>query len=527
MGAHMGSGVEDMVLTKLDSRGEIVWRSAVGSDSALTGAALTLAPDGGVVIAGTIAGSLDGVSGDRDMLVARYGADGQESFATVLRQIGDQSATAVAAGANGDIYVGGKTSAGDAILARLGADGVLAERLTLDGGGAAEIEGLAVDAAGDLLVLSRTATGLELARRDGAAIGTVEASLSLGAGEGSALLVGADGRLFVGGSTDGAGGRDGLVVEVDAALTQAERRLITTSGDDRVDSLAVVNGQLYAGGRTSGSLDGAARGPVDGFVARFAADGLVEQVRQFGQPGLRTDAVRIVGAPGGDTALTALGLRRGPLEDSNSRALVAETGLRPGDSFGIRVGTRKVQTITVQAGDTLAQLSERIRKAGGGDVLVQTPASQDGTGRTLRLTAQAGIPVELTRGPGGRDALVRLGLEPQRLDAPVIDPKAPAVKPGGSFGLELSDAMNLDNRESAAAAAKRLQQAISTTQSGFRSLYWNSTKEMLVNAANGGGGGSTAYQQSQLKNYTEALQRLTPIATSEGPGLFGLAAGGF
>jgi hypothetical protein len=166
--------------------------------------------------------------------------------------------------------------------------------------------------------------------------------------------------------------------------------------------------------------------------------------------------VRIVGAPGGDTALTALGLRRGPLEDSNSRALVAETGLRPGDSFGIRVGTRKVQTITVQAGDTLAQLSERIRKAGGGDVLVQTPASQDGTGRTLRLTARAGIPVELTRGPGGRDALVRLGLEPQRLDAPVIDPKAPAVKPGGSFGLELSDAMNLDNRESAAAAAKRL-----------------------------------------------------------------------
>ena len=525
MGAHRGTGVEDMVLTKLDSRGEIVWQSAVGSDAPLTGAALSLAPDGGVVLSGTIDGGLNGETGDRDILVARYGPDGQESYATVLRQMGDQSASAIAVGAGGDVYVGGQTTGGDAILARLGPDGALAERLTLDSGGPDAIQGLAVDAAGDLLVLGRGANGLELTRRDGAAIGTVVSGLSLGAGDGSALLLGDDGRVFVGGSTDGAGGRDGLVVEVDAAMTQVQRRLIATSGTDRIDSLALVNGQLFAGGRTSGALDGAARGPVDGFVARFAADGAIEQVRQFGQPGLRTDAVRIAGAPGGDTALTALGLRRGPLEDSNSRALVAETGLRPGDSFGIRVGSKRMQTITVEAGDTLAMLSDRIRKAGSGDVVVQTPTAPDGKGRTLRMTARAGIPVELSRGPGGRDALVRLGIEPQRLDSPVIDPKAPAVKPGGSFGLGLSDAMNLDTREAAAAAAKRLQQAISTTQSGFRSLYWNSTKEMLVNAANGGGSQPTAYQQSQLKSYTEALQRLTPVASAEGTGLLGLTGG--
>lgn len=527
MGAQLGTGADDMVLTKLDSRGEIVWRSAVGADSALTGTALALAPDGGAVIAGTIAGALDGTSGDRDMLVARYGPDGQESYATVLRQMGDQSASAVAVGANGVVYVGGQTSTGDAVLARLGADGALAERMTIDSGGSDAIQGLAVDAAGDVLVLGRTSAGLELTRRDGAAIGTVKAGLSLGAGDGSAMLLGPDGRIFVGGSTDGAGGRDGLVVEVDSALTQADRRVIGTAGTDRVDSLALVNGQLYAGGRTNGALDGAARGPMDGFVARLAADGSVAQVKQFGQPGLRTDSVRIAGAPGGDTALTALGLRRGVLADSNSRALVAETGLRPGDSFGLRAGARKVQTITVQAGDTLSMLADRIRKAGGGDLLVQTPASADGSGRMLRLNARPGIGVELIRGLGGRDALSRLGLEPQRLDSPVIDPKAPAVKPGGSFGLDLSDAMNLDTREAAAAAVKRLEQAISTTQSGFRSLYWNSTKEKLVNATGSGAGGVSAYQQNQLKSYTEALQRLTPVAGSESTGLFGLSAGGF
>lgn len=527
MGAHEGTGADDMVLTKLDSRGDIVWRSAVGSDSALTGAALALAPDGGVVIAGTIAGALDGTAGDRDMLVARYGADGRESYATVLRQMGDQSASAVAVGANGVVYVGGQTSTGDAILARLGADGALAERLTIDSGGSDAIQALSVDASGDVLVLGRTSAGLELTRRDGAAIGTVKDSLSLGAGDGSSMLVGQDGRIFVGGSTDGAGGRDGLVVEVDSALTQADRRLISTDGSDRVDSLALLNGQLYAGGRTNGALDGAARGPVDGFVARFAGDGSVDQLRQFGQAGLRTDSVRIAGAPGGDTALTALGLRRGVLEDSNSRALTAETGLRPGDSFGLKVGTRKMQTITVQAGDTLSMLADRIRKAGGGDVLVQTPATDDGTGRKLRLNARPGIPVELTPGPGGRDVLSRLGMEPQLLDSPKIDPKAPAVRPGGSFGLELSDAMNLDTREAAAAALKRLEKAISTTQSGFRSLYWNETREKLVNAANGGAGGMSAYQQSQLKNYTEALQRLIPAAGAASTGFFGQSAGGF
>jgi outer membrane protein assembly factor BamB len=525
MGAHRGTGADDMVLTKLDSRGEIVWRSAVGSDSALTGASLALAPDGGVVIAGTVAGALDGAAGDKDMLVARYGADGQESYATVLRQIGDQSASAVAVGADGAVYVGGQTATGDAVLARLGADGALVERMTIDSGGSDAIQGLAVDAGGDVLVLGRTAAGLELSRRDGTAIGTVKGSLSLGAGDGSAMLLGPDGRIFVGGSTDGEGGRDGLVVEVDSVLTQADRRLIATSGGDRVDSLALVNGQLYAGGRTNGALDGSARGPMDGFVARFAGDGSVAQVRQFGQPGLRTDSVRIAGAPGGDTALTALGLRRGVLEDGTSRTLVAETGLRPGDSFGIRVGSRKVQTITVQAGDTLSMLADRIRKAGGGDVLVQTPTSTDGSGRTLRLNARPGIGVQLTPGPGGRDALARLGLEPQRLDSPLIDPKAPAVTPGGSFGLGLSDAMTLDTREAAAAALKRVEQAISTTQSGFRSLYWNSTKEQLVNAAAGGGGAVSAYQQSQLKSYTEALQRLTPLAQSDSGGLFGLSGG--
>lgn len=523
IGAHRGTGSDDMVLTRLDSRGEVVWRSAVGSRSALTGAALALAPDGGVVIAGTVSGALDGGSGDRDMAVARYGADGQEMYATVLRQMGDQSAAAVAVGSDGIVHVGGLSSGGGAVLARLGADGSLAERVTIAGGA---IRGLAVDAAGDLLVLGRTAAGLELTRRDGAGIGTVTGRVALGAGDGSALVVGPDGRIFAGGSTEGPGGADGLVVEVDAALTQADRRLISTAGADRVDSLALVDGQLHAGGRTNGALDGAARGPMDGFVARFAGDGTMERVRQFGQAGLRTDAVRIASAPGGDTALTALGLRRGVLGDMGSRALVAETGLRPGDSFGLRVGTGRMQTITVQADDTLSMLADRIRKAGGRDLLVQTPATEDGSGRMLRLQARAGMTVELTPGPGGRDALARLGIEPQRLDSPLIDPKAPAVTPGGSFGLELSDAMTLETRQSAAAALRRLDQAISTTQSGFRSLYWNETKEKLVNAAVGGSGGMSAYQQSQLKNYTEALQRLTPAAGAGGASLFG-AAGGF
>jgi hypothetical protein len=85
------------------------------------------------------------------------------------------------------------------------------------------------------------------------------------------------------------------------------------------------------------------------------------------------------------------------------------------------------------------------------------------------------------------------------------------VRPGGSFGLDLVDGLRLDTKAEAAGALKRVEQAISYTQSAYRSLYWDDTKAKLADdtVKSGKRGGSTAVQQAQLANYTAALTRLS------------------
>src|SRR3546814_13331038 len=60
---------------------------------------------------------------------------------------------------------------------------------------------------------------------------------------------------------------------------------------------------------------------------------------------------------------------------------------------------------------------------------------------SLRITAQAGKPIELRSGPDGADALEKLGLEPAKLQAVVANTgaKRPLVQPGGNYSLELSE----------------------------------------------------------------------------------------
>jgi hypothetical protein len=527
IGSNVSLGNDDLYLSKRDSNGAVVWQRSLGATGTAQGAAISIAPDGGIVVAGTVSGSFDGANSDGDMLVTRFDGNGDQTFSTLVRSAGADRAGAIAVGQDGSIYVGGQSAAngGDAFVARLDAAGHLQERRTIDSGGSEGVTALAVDPDGQLLVLARESGSAKLHRLDGANLGTELGSIDLGVADAHVLAVDSDGSIAVGGTTlaalsgdqiNGLGGaRDGFVTRIAGDLSGASTTYLASAGNDQVDSLAFMGGALYVGGRTTGALDGARRGAVDGFVGRIdPASGAIENVHQFGQAATQTEPVRVAAAVGGDTALGALGLHRGLLTPQDSAALVAQTGLRAGDEFSLKIDGSRTVKFTIAADDTLATLSQRIGLRTSGKAVVTMPISGDL--KSLRITAKAGSTIELVPGGAGKDALAKLGMAAGQVAMPAktIGPR-PKVTPGGSFGLDLTTSLGIGTIKDANIALARVKAAISTSQTGYRSLYWDSTKALLANAGTSSGAkniGSAAAvgrANAQLAQYQAALNRLT------------------
>lgn len=529
IGGNLSHGANDLFLTKVDSEGQIVWQRNLGAAGTATGAAVTIAPDGGIVVAGSVTGGFDGANSDGDMMVARYDASGAETFSTLVRSVGTQTASAVAVGQDGSIFVGGQTEAngGDAFVARIDAGGTLRETRTIGGAGTDGVKALAIAGDGKLLVLTGESGQATLRKIDGAALATDIGRVDLGRADARAIAVAADGTIAVGGATDAAlpgtqvnatgGGRDGFVARIDAGLSGAAVTYVATGGEDQVDSVAFMGGAIYAGGRTSGVLGAAKIGVTDGFVTRIdAGSGAIGDTRQFGTIAERAEAVQVSAVKGGNSLLGAMGLHRGTLTPTDSVTLEAQTSLRAGDEFSIRINGGALRKITIGDNDTLTTLADQVRKlVGTGVANVTTPFN--GAGRSLRLDMKPGNEIEFVAGAAGKDGLAKLGLDARRVSSPaLIADGAPKVRPGGSFALGLSEALRLDTRTEAANALAQVKQALSFAQSAYRSLYWDDTKALLADSgvSNNRKPGSTVIEQAQLTNYQAALTRLTAGTTS-------------
>jgi hypothetical protein len=97
------------------------------------------------------------------------------------------------------------------------------------------------------------------------------------------------GNVFISGSTEGslgaanAGSRDAFVSKYDSSGRLLWTRQLGTSSDDY--SLAVAAdplGNVFIGGRTSGSLGGTNAGGGDAFVSKYDPSGALLWTRQFG-----------------------------------------------------------------------------------------------------------------------------------------------------------------------------------------------------------------------------------------------------
>lgn len=531
LGANLSDGDNNLFLTKVDGAGNVVWQRSLGATGSSTGAAVSLAPDGGIVVAGTVTGNFGGASTDGDMVVAKYAANGDEKFSTVVRSTGatPDVAKSVAVGADGSIYVGGRISNGnDGFIARIDTSGKIAERRAITGAGSDSVNALAVDNDGNLLALVSHDGTAELRKLSGTSLATDMGSLNLGTADARVLAVADDGTIGVGGAASGAlagtqvnstsGGRDGFVARIDSGLSGASITYLGSSADDQVDSIAFMNGDLYAGGRTTGDLAATRRGPTDGFVSRIdATTGAIENTTQFGQALLRTEPVRVSADTGGASAVSALGYGRGTINAIASNKVTTQTGLKAGDYFSFKADDGSVRKLTILADDTLQSIATRMQGMIGASKGTVTATAVDGV-QQLRITMKSGHQLQLLAGTGDADALAKLGIEPQRISSPApVSSNAPKVRPGGSFGLDLTEGLSLSSLDNAKVALGKIKDAISMTQTAYRSLYWDDAKATTVDGTkrnSATGTESTTIVNAQLANYQAALDRLTSSTPS-------------
>jgi hypothetical protein len=524
LGTNLSDGDNNLFLTKMDGAGNVVWQRSLGAGGSSTGAAVSIGADGSIVVAGTVTGSFNGTtSTDGDMVVAKYAANGDEKFSTVVRAGGADAAKAVTVGADGSVYVGGRsaTGNGDAFVARIDPNGKLAERRTLAGAGSDSINALAIDNDGNLLAVVNQGGAASVRKMSASALSTDLGSIDLGTADVRAIAVAADGTIAVGGATSSAltgsqvnaksAARDGFVARIDSNLSGASITYLGSAADDQVDSIAFMGDDLYAGGRTTGNLGATRLGPTDGFVARIdAATGAIEDTNQFGQTLLRTEPVRIAADKGGSNAISALGFGRGTINPAASERLTTQTAMRPGDTFSFKADSGAVRKVTIEAGDTLKTIATRMQGMLGASKGTVTATVVNGV-QQLRITMKPGHELELIPGAADTDALAKLGIEPQRIATQAtLSSNAPKVRPGGNFGMDLSDALSLSTLDNAKVAMKKVEEAISMTQTAYRSLYWDDGKAQMVDGVKNTATGtqSTARESAQLANYQAALNRL-------------------
>ena len=546
-------GERDVALMKYDSAGRLVATRALGAASTASGYAIAVDANGQVAVAGSVTGALDaGNSGEAatiaDSFVTVFNADGEEQWTQRRGARAADEATSVGFGADGTVYVGGRSKSALSGAASIGGwDGYLQSFTASEPYPTAGIQaratgavqfGTTADDTVDALTVDGSnlyAAGVENGRAvvrhftlDGAGVATLAATRDLGAinGEIAGVAV-SGGRVIVTGATRDtgfsagtvntahSGGKDAFVAVLSTDLTAATSDRLSyygAAGDDTAADVKVHNGKVWITGVADRSEIAKPTDPTRGYLARLdPLTGAVEYERSWSGDGDQAAPLTLAVASGGASVLDRLGLPQGEIDQSDSKLLTAATSVRAGDRFYISPadGGRAI-SVTIGAKDTLASLARKIEQASlnrlkvtvaseGGSVTGKDGETVTTTGgfQRLSIAARSGkIGAVLTAGEPGRDALAGLGLSTGFIGAS-----------GGSdgalrtFGLDLPRNLALNDPGAIKAAGARIQGALKAVRDAYRSLA-------PAPAGAGVNGAVPAYLTSQIANYQAALARL-------------------
>lgn len=535
-------GESDVALLKYDSAGHLLFAQSLGATDNASGLSLAVADDGSVAVAGSVSGRLQGsVDGPlnsgsgstlTDSFVTRYSANGDEQWTVRRGGLQEDEATALAFGADGVLYVGGRSKSDlpgsvgtdpsggwDAYLSAFatGADGKPKALFTQKFGSAAN------DSVSDIVVNgSQVIVG---SKEDGSAVlrsfdvtanvvtenvtqlnqyGAYEsvpvtytktATLSAGATRDLGSLKGGElvglkidgGQLYVGGYTannlmsiNGAatapsGGMDAFVGRLSLDISDNSADALTYyggTGDDTVTGFDVKNGTAWVVGSAGANLDGLPTvGTKDGYVAQLnVGSGAVDwSQRLSGKDGYAAPTSVAVSAAGA-SALDLFGLPSGTMEFKQSDRITTATAARAGDTFQIRTRERgPLTTITIEANDTLETLADKIKRASGFRAKVETVTNGDN--RVLKISpALNTATIEVVAGKGGTDVLTALGLSGGVVRATKTESGKTVSADGGGqvYGLQLPPELDLTTEAGRKNANVVITRALSQIRTAYR-----------------------------------------------------------
>lgn len=552
-------GSQDVALLKYDSAGKLLYSRTLGASSTASGLALAVSANGQVAVAGKVTGGLGGAtngalnSGDTgsfatnsDSFVTVFNADGEEQWTQRRGARLNDEANSIAFGADGSVYVAGRsqsTMPGGSALGgwdsyvegfKADAAGKVSTLFTQSVGSAGSDRpgGLVVD--GTSLVLANNEAGHAVLHRfdlsGGAPVETASRDLGDLQGGDIAGLALNGGQVVIAGSTrNGAlnagavtsalsGGMDGFVAQLSANLTPGAGDSLAYyggAGDDKVSGLAVSNGQVFVSGQAGTDLPNQTPvGKKDGFIAQIdVATGAVGWSRRFtGTAGYATPTSLAVDATGA-SALDRLGLPKGTLDMTGSQQLTAVSSLRAGDQFEVRSSLSSVKkTVTIATGDTLESLATKLRRALDFQADVKIVSGTDGLRRLQVKPLNDRDTLELFAGPAGKDALTGLGLSEGIVRTTTLDKagkSVPADGKGQIYGLKLDPKMNLDDAKAYSHVAAELAAAMGVIRQAYKDLKTAATPKSVLDAAKAASGPVPAYLTNQIANYQQALARLT------------------
>ncbi len=581
-GNQVNQGQQDAYLTKYDSAGNVLWTRMLGSAGTANGTGLALNPTGGVVVTGSTTADLSPTAiadGNTDTFVAKYDADGNQTWVKQIQTLINNQANTVSVDASGNVYIGGAVggytaNVGGKAVTQTG--GVIGNGQTAQGGGDAYLAKF--DSKGNLISenqfgtsaadsVAATATGSDgslyvASVQNGHAVvakyagGNISApptwtqdlgDLQNGGAIGGLTVSG--NQVYVSGTTQNTnltaggaatvanastGGSDAFVFNLTDQGTTAAANYVSyvgTAAQDKGGAVTVGgDGTVYLTGSTTGTFAGQTRNIANvsnGFVAALTPSGTVNWTNQYGGLDGTSTGADIAIDPTGSSVLDALGLPRGTVNPNPSVDLTAQTTLRAGDSFQIQiqgVGARTA-TVTIDKGETLQSLADKIniQLQTYGKASVNYTAGAEG----LTIAANPGQTVTLVSGPAQFDALSRLGIAAGTLSAPAANGSSNTTQTASSasstqaFGLGLGTSFDLTTKTGADLARSSLLGVLSKIQSAYQT-----TNAPPAPAATPGNtsGTAPAYLTSQLASYNVALSMLGGSSSStSSSSLLGLA----
>lgn len=554
-------GTQDVALMKYDSAGKLVFTRTLGAASTASGLALAVSADGDVAVAGKVTGLLSGAtegamnSGatgsfatNSDSFVTVYDENGQEQWTQRRGARLNDEATSIAFGANGEVYVAGRSQSAlpgatalgdwDSYIEGFKADakGKVSTLFTQSVGssGADRPGGLVVD--GDSLVLANNESGRAVLHRfDVSGAAPVETGVrdigDLQGGEISGLALNDTGQVVIAGSTrNGAldagdvtrslsGGSDAFVAQISADLTPTTGDSLAYyggAGDDKVTGLAVSDGKVFLLGQAGSDLpDQAAVGKKDGFLTQIdVATGDIAWSRRFtGKDGYATPTA-IAADSVGASVLDRIGLPQGTLSGIGSQQITALTSIRAGDQFQVRAGEGSpAKTVTIEAQDTLETLANKVRRASNYQAKVDI-VTVDGTRRLKVTPINPRSTLEFFEGKTGKDALSLLGVSEGVVRSTTTNKDGKTVPADGGgqiFGLKMDKDLKLETASDISHTLAELATAMGVIRDAYKELKDLATPASVKNAekAKTASGTVPAYLSNQISNYQAALDRLT------------------